>query len=352
MITYVNTVLVSNAATDAILTAAPAAATSINTPSADAGKFIFMNCDIDYVPAATPLPAGALYNIQGAKVIKIGLVTKQNVAKVDHATGTISYVPVVKWSNEIQKGSVKSFSKLTYTASTEDKVEVDFAGMTANVENKLKEGGKRVIVRITYKDMPTRFRKWTDSYEYVTVNGDTKKAIATAIAKLINKQYKRARVSVADDTNGKLTFTALPYTDDNTAESINVAGKVRFNVNVYFTDPTAAAFASNNKYFVDGVTIKKTPGVLYPADAKLVRDHERQAMGYQGVLNRGEGTWPIIKPAMDVDMTANYDALTLQLENTYHAADDINRQTKEVVEIYGITGKLGKVEAEIKKFLA
>lgn len=45
MITYVNTVLVSNLASGAILTTAPAAASSMNTPSADAGKFIFANCD-------------------------------------------------------------------------------------------------------------------------------------------------------------------------------------------------------------------------------------------------------------------------------------------------------------------
>ena len=38
MITYVNTVLVSNIATGAVLSAAPAAASSVSAASADAGK--------------------------------------------------------------------------------------------------------------------------------------------------------------------------------------------------------------------------------------------------------------------------------------------------------------------------
>ena len=56
MITYVNTVLVSNLATGAVLSAAPAAATKLNTASADAGKFIIMNCD-------PGIAANDLYNV-------------------------------------------------------------------------------------------------------------------------------------------------------------------------------------------------------------------------------------------------------------------------------------------------
>ena len=43
MITYVNTVLVGK--NKALATAAPAAAANMSTPSADAGKYIIMNCD-------------------------------------------------------------------------------------------------------------------------------------------------------------------------------------------------------------------------------------------------------------------------------------------------------------------
>ena len=57
-------------------------------------------------------------------------------------------------------------------------------------------------------------------------------------------------------------------------------------------------------------------------------------MGYEGILNRGEGTWPIIKPAMEANITANYNVITLEFENMYRSADDLFRKTKQTVEIY------------------
>ena len=199
--------------------------------------------------------------------------------------------------------------------------------------------------------MPTRFRKWTESYEYVTKSNDTKITIGDNIAKLINKDYKRARVTAASDGAGKVTLTAMDYDDDNSSETINLAGVVRFNVNVYYTDPDAAAFASRNKYFPTGVVITKTPGVQNPVDAKLVRDRESLSMGYEGILNRGEGTWPIIKPSIEAQLDKQYDGITLEFENMYRAADDIQRKTKQTVEIYGITGQLADVDTKLKAFI-
>ena len=128
----------------------------------------------------------------------------------------------------------------------------------------------------------------------------------------------------------------MPYDDDDANDSLNWANKVRFSVNAYYTDPTAPAFASKNKYSITGLEIKKIPGKWCTTDAKLVRDREAQAMGYQGILNRGEGTWPVIKPDMVTDITKNYDGITIMFENHYHAADDQIRRTKECVEIYDI----------------
>ena len=76
MITYVNTVLVSNLATGAVLSQLPAAVASMNTVSPDAGKFIIMNCDDN-------VASGDLYNVTAANAmniasIKIGIVTKKN----------------------------------------------------------------------------------------------------------------------------------------------------------------------------------------------------------------------------------------------------------------------------------
>ena len=271
MITYVNTVLVSNLATGAVLSAAPAAATSESAASADAGKFIVVADDESTAVAKT--------NAANFDKIKVGIVTKNNTV-LRNRDGSIEYRPIVKWSNAIQKDNIKSFSSLTYADDTEDVVTITFTGINEAVLATLAKGNKRVIVRLTFKDVPARYRKWTESYEYVTKAGDTAVTIATGIAAMINKEYKRARV-VASANAGVVTLTAMTYTDDNSAESINMYDKVRFNADIYYTDPDAAAFASRNKYFPTGVTIVKVPGKTYEASAKLVRDREHTSLGYR-----------------------------------------------------------------------
>lgn len=329
MITYVNTVLVGTGAE--LATTAPVAQTEKNTPNEAAGKFIMMNMD--------GVDADNLYTVtKDTKKFRIGFITGKNTA-VRTKDGDVKYTPVIKWTNPIKREDITSIAKQTYFQSTPEKVTIDFKNVETvapEIMTEFKKGERRIIVRLTFKDMPTRYRKWTESYEYVTKPGDTAEKIAEAIKKQINVQYKRARVYATVETEGIVTLTAMDYDDDNVNDSLNWANKVRFSVNAYYTDPTAPAFASKNKYSITGLKINKTPGKWCATDAKLVRDREAQAMGYQGILNRGEGTWPVIKPDMVTDITKNYDGLTIMFENHYHAADDQIRRTKECVEIYDI----------------
>lgn len=327
MITYVNTVFVSNENN-----------ASLATDPAQIKKGQFIVYDIE---------SGAYELTANTQRFKIGMGTGKTVK--DHKGQSH---PMIKWSNIIQTADIKSISTLEYPGEdTEDTVEVDFSNVDENVMNIFAEGGKRIITRLTFKDMiGFRYRKWTESYEYVTQLGDDAAKIATGIADLINKQWKRARVEATANGN-KVTLVALPYDDDNSVDSLNWAEKVRFNVNVYFTDPAAEGWESLNKHFPKGLTITKTPGFRYAASAKLVRDREAQAMGYEGILNRGEGTWPIIKPAMETKLDGEYNALTLEFENMYRAADDIFRKTKQTVEIY-TTGATSAIASAINTAIA
>ena len=353
MITYVNTVLVGTGA--GVCAAKPTAPTDKNTPSTDAGKFIMMNMD--------GVAESNLYTVDtNTKKFRIGFITSKNVA---HRTkdGDVTYVPVIKWSNTIKRDDIISTVKQAHFNNSEDTVTIDFSKVDSAIISEFAKGERRIVIRLTFKDMPTRYRKWTESYEYVTKPGDTADTIAEAIKKQINVQYKRARVIAnlkqgekdKEGTKSMVELKAMAYDDDNMNDSLNWANKVRFSVNAYYTDPTAPAFASKNKYSITGLAIKKIPGKWCTTDAKLVRDREAQAMGYQGILNRGEGTWPVIKPDMVTDITKNYDGITIMFENHYHAADDQIRRTKECVEIYGVTGSndleaietaLGNITAE------
>lgn len=322
MITYVNTVLVGKGTPSIVSDEA-------KITVANAGQYVIADVDNGgYLTVA---------NAANASRIKVGLITSKAVKDMKGASH-----PIIKWSNIINKADIKSFQHSEYTPDTEDKVYLDFGNADISV---LDDGNKRVLVRLTYKDLPTRYRKWTDTYEYVTAAGDTKAKIAKGIADVINAAWKRSRVEAKVGSLSGTTFTpgangtvveltALPYDDDNAVDTINVAGKIRFSANAYFTDPEAAGFASKNKYSINGLSITRVPGNFYTAAAKLVRDREAQAMGYEGILNRGEGTWPIIKPDMNVNLDAHYNAITLEFENMYRSADDLFRKTKQALEIY------------------
>lgn len=329
MITYVNTVLVGHGVANVITDSANiTAATAKNTPSTDVNKYVVEKIDDEK--------------------FRVGIVTKKNTES--YVNGELVYSPIVKWSNAIKKADIKSMTYTTFKANTEDKIVVDFTGTSDNIMTEIAEGGKRIILRLTFKDLPTRFRKWTESYEYVSQNGDTATEIAEGLKNQIQKNYKRARVTVNAEA-GVLTITAMPYDDDDTVDSISPANKVRFSANVWYTDPQASGFASKNKYSLIGATVTKTPGTYYTASPKLVRDAEAQAMGYQGILNRGECTWPIIKPDMETELDAEYDSLTIEFENMYRTADDLHRRTKQTLQIFDYNGAVAAVKTKIEELI-
>lgn len=365
MVNYVNTVLVSNKtysnAGDTLFK--PAAGNNYKPSTSDAGKFIIMNCDPDLNTNGQKLYDVTGSNAGSIQTIKVGYITDKSMT-IHKPDGTTAQEPIIKWSNEIKGADIKSYNYTAYAADTEDTAYINFRQIDSSLvggSGLLSKGGKRIIIRLTYKDMPHRFRKWTESYEYVTIAGDTANSIVKNIVAMINKEWKRARVvaslgtasagsnpgdadtiaatAAGSEANANaVILTAMPYDDDNSVDSLSWANKVRFNVNLYYTDPAAEGWEANNKHFPKGVEITKTPGKQHVASNKLVRDREAWAMGYQGILNRGEGTWPIIKPAMvtSLDSAVHYNALTLEFENMYRAADDIQRKTKQTLEIYTV----------------
>lgn len=343
MITYVNTVLVGTGV-GSVLSAMPEKNASKDTVDANIGKYI-----------VTDVNGTALDNTTAddTQAIRVGLVTGSFFSKGN-------YYPKIKWSNIIKRDDLKSYKYTEYAAESEDAVTIDFSKAAAVAATQT----IRVVVRLTFKDLPTRFRKWTESYEVeVAANANiTIGDITDLFVKSINeKNANRARVVASkiasgDDAN-KLQLVAMPYDDDNTVDSISPANKVRFTANAWLTKPEAAGFASKNKY--EAAVIKKKFGNAPVGSWKLVRDAEAQAIGYQGILNRGEGTWPIIKPGMNVAEGAKYDTITLEFENMYRSADDLQRKTKQTLQVFDTftvsgsthTSKLAGLKAILDAFV-
>lgn len=328
MITYVNSVLVSNKNGETLATAEELKGKAKKEDLKPlVGKFVFMNCD----PAKQDGTAiEDVYSIdEAADRFKIGVVTSDSFQKVDKL-GNVTFVPVVKWSNIINVADIKSVSKLDYKEDSEDEITIDFSGIAPETIDLLAHGGCPVVLRLTFKDMPMRYRKWTESYSYVTKVGDTVENIIAGLIKDIIRAPKRQRVYAKIDGK-KLILTQMKYDDDESNRTENVYMKGRFDANMYWMNPAAPGWASNNKYDL-GVVFSKKEGVTYPATAKLVRDRERATFDYQGVLHRC--CWYDPQPAMVTNLDNKYDGITIEFENQYRTADDLWRRTKQTVEIY------------------
>lgn len=328
MITYVNSVLVSNKNGETLATAEELKGKAKKEDLKPlVGKFVFMNCD----PAKQDGTAiEDVYKMDSAADrFKIGVVTSDSFQKVDKL-GNITFVPVVKWSNIINVADIKSVTKLDYKEDSEDEITIDFSDIAPETLDLLAQGGCPIVLRLTFKDMPMRYRKWTESYSYVTKVGDTVQEIMAGLVKDIIRAPKRQRVYAKIDGQ-KLVLTQMKYDDDESNRTENVYMKGRFDANMYWMNPAAPGWASNNKYDL-GVVFSKKEGVTYPATAKLVRDRERATFDYQGVLHRC--CWYDPQPAMVTNLDNKYDGITIEFENQYRTADDLWRRTKQTVEIY------------------
>lgn len=328
MITYVNSVLVSNKNGETLATAEELKGKAKKEDLKPlVGKFVFMNCD----PAKQDGTAiQDVYKMDAAADrFKIGVVTSDSFQKVDKL-GNVTFVPVVKWSNIINVADIKSVAKLDYKEDSEDEITIDFSGIAPETMDLLAQGGCPVVLRLTFKDMSMRYRKWTESYSYVTKVGDTVESIIAGLIKDIIRAPKRQRVYAKIDGQ-KLILTQMKYDDDESNRTENVYMKGRFDANMYWMNPAAPGWASNNKYDL-GVVFSKKEGVTYPATAKLVRDRERATFDYQGVLHRC--CWYDPQPAMVTNLDNKYDGITIEFENQYRTADDLWRRTKQTVEIY------------------
>lgn len=328
MITYVNSVLVSNKNGETLATAEELKGKAKKEDLKPlVGKFVFMNCD----PAKQDGTAiEDVYKMDtAADRFKIGVVTSDSFQKVDKL-GNVTFVPVVKWSNIINVADIKSVAKLDYKEDSEDEITIDFSCIAPETLDLLAQGGCPIVLRLTFKDMPMRYRKWTESYSYVTKPGDTVQEIMAGLVKDIIRAPKRQRVYAKIDGQ-KLVLTQMKYDDDESNRTENVYMKGRFDANMYWMNPAAPGWASNNKYDL-GVVFSKKEGVTYPATAKLVRDRERATFDYQGVLHRC--CWYDPQPAMVTNLDNKYDGITIEFENQYRTADDLWRRTKQTVEIY------------------
>lgn len=321
MINHVNSVFVCNdkAATLAVKTDLEGFATKAEAEALK-GKLIMFDVDKNDTTIDATTRRFKIGSFDG---------TYSQIVKGDDAT--VKFVPNVRWSNLIQAKDIMTVSQLTYKENTQDEVSIDFTGLMAKAP--FNGGNVSVTLRIQYKDMPTRYRQWSESYNYLIGGDESDEDVAKKFAAMINKEHKRQRVYASAEA-GKLTLKGMEY-DDPKIYDQGYDNMVRFNAVIYYANPQADGITFHNKYELP-VVIEKKAGERYAADSVIVRTREIEAWDYMGVLHRDK--WYDPTPVVMSNLSVNYDALTIEFENEYHAADDIRRHTKESVEIYMQTG--------------
>lgn len=261
--------------------------------------------------------------VSKAKKVRFGLVeSKMSVSKPD---GTVVEDNNIRYSQFIDRNRVTSpnVEVKPFAASAEETYTIDLSAVTATEED------KRFAVKFIYRDLSEYKFQVTKTYDFYAVKGSTGAQIAEGLGKAINKDKER-RI-VASVAGSVITVTALPKTDNEGLEAINNYSQV--SMEVYAFESNSKGLVNSQTPIVGAVmtkTVVATPG---KGNAKIVRDREKEALGYLGITNRTQ--FPVIKPSLNTDLSKEYETLVIEWDNLYRSPDNqYVKSTPLAVEIY------------------
>ena len=246
------------------------------------------------------------FNAADAQALYIGVCT--GTTKVTAKDGSVSEMPVIKWSDRIQKASHPRFTVAEFAAPEQAKTLIDFTD--AKIVT-----GHRYVIRILYKDIEVAQLQFTHTYEVIAESTDAT-ALAEAFAKKINKHTNR-RVVVSLE-GAVLTLTAMEKDDNEGIDSLSEYSIVSMQTSLYTTIP--GALLSNQPETVSGAVVESIEGNPGSGYWKQVRDMERRAMGYKGHVFTG--AYPSIEQKMMTEEGAEYDMIVIENDNLYLSPDN------------------------------
>lgn len=227
-------------------------------------------------------------------------------------SGTAITARKIKLSDPIKAGYVRTYSGKAYTAKAE---QVSTATITAGT------AGRVYVVRAIYKDLYEHPGMFKQEWRYTAVSADTTPAtFATALAAAINAD-PNARV-VATVSTADLILTGKPIAGCTTGVSdIDEFSMVSFEPYINYIDSNG-----REQEFVDfSLTTANGYGT---GTWEQMRDLEKDAWGYEGIINRRE--FPVIMPNSRVDATLTYNLLIIEHEIPYKTPNNLYLETTQV----------------------
>jgi hypothetical protein len=137
----------------------------------------------------------------------------------------------------------------------------------------------------------------------------------------INSHATR-RINATDGTSYlTLTARAMPYDITDTTTAINEFYMVNFKVTLL----------SNNYTTATTVVYTTAP---FPGNGtwQRVRDAEKRAQSYKGIMNRT--VFPVFTPAMRVVKDETYDSIIIEHSKSYSSPDSYNKTTRLTTELF------------------
>ena len=269
-----------------------------------------------------------------ANAMYIGVCTE--IAEVMEKDGSIKNVPVIKWSDRIQKGSKPRYSVAAFAEPTAAKIEIDLTN--ADIVK-----GHRYVLRVLYKDIEAANLQFTHTYEHIATS-EIADDLGNALLKKINAHANR-RVN-ASYAGNKLTLVAKDKNYDNQIDSLDEYSIVAMDAAMYVTIP--GALLSNQPEAVVGVKINNIAGNPGNGFWKQVRDMERRAMGYKGHVFTG--AYPSIEQEMLTEKGGEYNILVIENDNLYLSPDNQYIKTTPVRTIVCVKNATTSIETALKNF--
>lgn len=277
---------------------------------------------------------GPLGSNGNATAAYIGVCT--GTTEVMAKDGSVNEIPVIRWSDRIQKESKPRFSAAEFAEPEAAKIEIDLSG--AEIVN-----GHRYVLRVLYKDIEAANMQFTHTYEVIATS-EVVDDLGNAFLKKINAHANR-RVNAAY-AGSKLTLTAKTKNYDDSIDALDEYSIVSMDASLYVTIP--GALLSNQPEAVIGAVITKTEGNPGSGYWKQVRDMERRAMGYRGHVFTG--AYPSIEQEMLTEKGGEYNIIVIENDNLYLSPDNQYIKTTPVRTIICAKGGIENIAEVLNNF--
>lgn len=223
-------------------------------------------------------------------------------------------------SDAIDGALVRSYKGKDYAAKTQEIVTIGAISGTITA-------GTEYVLRIVYKDLNEHPGQFTSTYRHVAVTGDTSQTIFNGLRKAIAKHTGKlsigggARIVGSGTTTLILTAKAIPG-GTTSVNDIDELAMVNFDVYFNYVDN------DGNWQTVPVASNVKTKASWGNGTWETIRDIEKRAMSYKGIMNRT--IFPVVLPAFRTVKGETYNTIVIEHDQAYRSPDNQYRKETSV----------------------